>query len=145
MMLPSFNYLKQLMRKSVLAPDILYKMQANLVGETIEHILKQVAARHLPDELIHRPKQGFGFPLAIWMRDELSTFLRRLFAHSRFIELGLFDGDYIHALLEEHLHGKADHNFRLWALMNLEIWYRMSFEGESVDSMKAFIDELMVA
>ena len=48
----------------------------------------------------------------------------------------------MHALLEEHLSGKADHNFRLWILLNLEIWHRLYFEGESVASMQEFIQGL---
>jgi asparagine synthase (glutamine-hydrolysing) len=109
----------------------------------LKHVLKCVAARHLPNGLIDQPKRGFGFPLAIWMRDELSAFLRRLFAQSRFVELGIFDGDYMRNILEAHLAGKADHNFRLWLLVNLEVWYRMAFEKQSIASMRCFMDELM--
>ena len=36
-------------------------------------------------------------------------------------------------ILQEHLSGKADHNYRLWILINLEIWYRIYFENESID------------
>jgi asparagine synthase (glutamine-hydrolysing) len=101
-----------------------------------------VADRYLPRELIYREKQGFGFPLGIWMRTELKTFLKNLFHQSRFVELGIFNRTYMHQLLEEHISGKADHNFRLWILINLEIWYRLYFENETVDSMRAFIDRL---
>ena len=48
-------------------------------------------------------------------------------------------GKTLQQLLDEHLSGKRDHNFRLWILLNLEIWYRLYFEGETVESMKAFI------
>lgn len=114
-----------------------------LKGRRLKHILKVVAARHLPAELIDRPKQGFGFPVALWMRKELRGFLTLLFEQSRFVELGLFDGDEMRSILREHLDGRRDHNFRIWILMNLEIWYRMYFEGETVDSSRAFIDSLM--
>jgi asparagine synthase (glutamine-hydrolysing) len=100
-----------------------------LHGRQLKHILRRVAARYLPDELINRPKQGFGFPIALWMRTSLSGFLRQLFAESRFVELGLFDKTVIDNMLAEHLSGKADHNFRLWILLNLELWYRIYFEG----------------
>jgi asparagine synthase (glutamine-hydrolysing) len=111
-----------------------------LKGKTLKHILRRVASKYLPRELVYREKQGFGFPIGIWMRTELRTFLQNLFRQSRFVELGLFDHAYMHQLLQEHLDGKVDHNFRLWILMNLEIWYRLYFENESVDSMTGFID-----
>lgn len=138
----------------VRSPLIDYKLvefAAGIPGELkikqgrLKYILKCVATRHLPSELVDRSKQGFGFPLALWMRDDLSMFMRRLFSQSRFVELGLFNGGYIHDLLETHLAGKADHNIRLWLLINLEVWYRMAFEGESVDSMRGFMEELMAA
>jgi asparagine synthase (glutamine-hydrolysing) len=113
-----------------------------LRGRNLKYILKKVAARYLPPELITREKQGFGFPIARWMRTDLAAFLRNLFARSRFVELGLFDAGYMQELLEEHLSGRADHNFRLWILLNLEIWYRLRFDGQSVDELRAFIDEL---
>jgi len=107
-------------------------------------VLRRVAARHLPRELIERPKQGFGFPIAIWLRTDLKTFTRNLLLRdSRFVANGTFDGAYVRRLVDEHQDGKADHNFRLWILLNLEIWHRLYFEGETVDSCGAQIDRLM--
>jgi len=113
--------------------------ELKLKGRNLKHILKKVAARYLPKELIYRKKQGFGFPLGIWMRTDLKDFLQNLFAQSMFVKMGMFNFDYINKLLNEHLSGKADHNYRLWILINLEIWYRMYFQGENVDSMRTFI------
>lgn len=115
-----------------------------LRGRNLKYILKKVAGRYLPEELINRKKQGFGFPLAIWMRTDLNNFLRNLFSQSRFVEIGLFDRDYMLQILEEHLLGKTDHNFRLWILINLEFWYRLNFEGESIESLYELTDSLMV-
>lgn len=116
-----------------------------LKGRNLKYILKQVAGRYLSDELINRKKQGFGFPMAIWMRTDLKDFLTRLFSQSRFVEIGVFDQDYMFTILEEHLSGKADHNFRLWILINLEFWYRLYFDGESIESLTELTDSLMAA
>jgi asparagine synthase (glutamine-hydrolysing) len=45
-------------------------------------------------------------------------------------------------LLDEHLSGRVDHNFRLWILLNLEIWHRLCVEGQSRDELRVFIDGL---
>ena len=110
-----------------------------LKGTNLKYLLKKVAARYLPQELIYRKKQGFTFPLGIWMRTDLKDFLRTLFRQSRLVELGLFNETHMQILLEEHLSGKVDHNYRLWILINLEIWYRLYFENESVETMESFI------
>lgn len=116
--------------------------ELKLNGKNLKYILKKVAARYLPPELIYRKKQGFGFPLGIWMRTELSTFIKNLVKQSRFVEAGIFDRSYVNKLVNEHISGKADHNFRLWILINLEIWYRLYFENETVETMSEFIDRL---
>jgi asparagine synthase (glutamine-hydrolysing) len=118
--------------------------ELKLKGKNLKYMLKRVASRYLPRELIYRKKQGFGFPLGIWMKTELKGFLQRLFEQSRFVELGIFDRTYIYNILQEHLSGKVDHNYRLWILINLEIWYRLYFEKHSIDSSRAFINSLML-
>jgi asparagine synthase (glutamine-hydrolysing) len=117
--------------------------EMKLKGRNLKYILKRVASRYLPDELIARKKQGFGFPLALWMRSDLKSFLKNLFAESRFVELGIFNPGYMNLILDEHLEGKADHNFRLWILINLELWYRLYFEGETEDSLRELTGRLM--
>lgn len=112
-------------------------------GRGLKYILRNVAKRYMGADLVDRPKQGFGFPIAKWLRGDLANFQRNLFKQSRFAELGLFRQSEIDRLMNEHIGGKADHNFRLWILINLEIWYRMMFEDKSVGEMKEFIHSLM--
>lgn len=114
-----------------------------LKGKTLKYILKRVASRYLPRKLIHRRKQGFGFPLAHWMRHELAGYVRGLMAESRFVELGMFNRAAIDRLLDEHIGGKADHNYRIWILINLEMWYRLFFEGRSIEELRALTDRLL--
>ena len=111
-------------------------------GRGLKYILRNVAKRYMGADLVDRPKQGFGFPIAKWLRGDLAAFQRNLFKQSRFVELGLFRQEEIERLMEEHIGGKADHNFRLWILINLEIWYRMCFERKSIGEMKEFIAKL---
>jgi len=113
-----------------------------LKGNNLKYLLRQVAKRYLPEDITRLKKQGFRFPLGIWFRTDLKNFLLNLFEQSRFVELGIFEKSYIDQLLAEHMSGKVDHNYRIWVLLNLEYWYRMYFEGETVESMKAFSDQL---
>ena len=76
------------------------------------------------------------------MRTELRDFVRNLFAESRFVELGIFERGYVQRLIDEHISGKVDHNYRLWLLINLEIWYRMLFDDTNVESMQQEIGRL---
>ena len=117
--------------------------EMKLRGRDLKHILKVVAARYLPRELIERPKQGFGFPLGVWMRSELAPLLHNLFAESRFVQEGLFEAETMRLLLREHLDGRANHDFRLWILLNLEYWYRLYFDGASLEQLDELTERLL--
>ena len=110
-----------------------------LRGRNLKYILKKVAARYLPRDVITRPKQGFSFPVGTWMRGQLKPLMDNLFRQSRFVEQKIFDGGEIQRRWNAHVSGKADHNYRLWILLNLELWHRMYFEGETAESLTGTI------
>lgn len=112
-----------------------------LNGAKLKYILRKVASRYIPPGLISRRKQGFGFPLAYWMRDELKTFIRQIVKESRFIENRIFNHEYVHNMVEEHIDGKRDHNFRIWIFMNLEMWYRIFIEQQTLESIQDWINK----
>jgi len=89
-----------------------------------KHILKEVAAPLLPRDLLDRPKQGFGVPLATWfqgkLRDVFSDTLMSRPASTR----GYFQPRFIERLVREHLDGTRDHSLRLWQLVVFERWHR---------------------
>ena len=111
-----------------------------LKGRRLKYILRKVAARHLPASLVGRRKQGFGFPLAAWMRGELRGLLEAAIRESRFAGAGVFDPAEMRRILAEHVEGRSDHNFRLWILLNLEIWHRIHLEGRSPDQVLEWME-----
>ncbi|OGW17185.1 MAG: asparagine synthase (glutamine-hydrolyzing) [Nitrospinae bacterium RIFCSPLOWO2_12_FULL_45_22] len=121
------------------------RIPANLKlnGVKLKYILRKVASRYIDPSLVTRKKQGFGFPLAYWMRKELKPFLRNIVKESRFIEHKIFDHEYVHNMTEEHIAGKRDHNFRIWIFMNLEIWYRLFIEQQSFNTIQEWINKYM--
>lgn len=112
-----------------------------LNGTKLKYILRKVAARYIHPSLITRKKQGFGFPLAYWMRNELKAFLREIVKESRFIENQLFSREYVDNMIEEHINGKRDHNYRIWIFMNLELWYRIFIEQQTLDGIQEWINK----
>lgn len=111
-----------------------------LNGAKLKYILRKVASKYIHPSLISRRKQGFGFPLAYWMRDELKAFLRQIVKESRFIGSQIFNHEYVHNMIEEHINGKRDHNFRIWIFMNLEIWYRIFIEHQTLEDIRGWIN-----
>jgi asparagine synthase (glutamine-hydrolysing) len=94
---------------------------------TGKHLLKRLARRFLPREMIHRPKIGFSTPLALWFQDELKPLLENIFLRER--RIGALNYAAIEAMLDEHWRGRARHEGRIWNLLALELWYRRWIEG----------------
>ncbi|HSE95169.1 MAG TPA: asparagine synthase (glutamine-hydrolyzing), partial [Methylomirabilota bacterium] len=60
--------------------DLSLRMPAHfkIRGQQLKYILKRALAPDLPDDLLHRPKRGFGAPLGAWLKGELAPLVRRL-------------------------------------------------------------------
>ncbi|GHD96077.1 asparagine synthase (glutamine-hydrolyzing) [Streptomyces naganishii] len=92
-------------------------------GTTTKYLLKKALADWLPHEVLHRPKQGFGVPLAHWLRTELRDVARDVLTDRTARCRGFFRPEAVRTMLEEHQDGK-DHARQLWALMQFELWHR---------------------
>jgi asparagine synthase (glutamine-hydrolysing) len=92
-------------------------------GGRLKSLLKDLAARSLPPELITRPKMGFSFPFKEWLRGGLGAEVEGAFKSSRLIKDGWVNGKFALKLLAEHRSGFQDHAPRLWALYDLCRWY----------------------
>ena len=89
-----------------------------------KHLLRQVARRWLPSDVLDKPKQGFAIPLAAWFRGPLRELASDLIASRAFRERGLIAAAAADAYLADHLAGRADHGETLWLVLSLELWAR---------------------
>ena len=96
-----------------------------LRGLTTKYILKQLLANLLPKEILYRKKKGFHVPIREWFRNELSDYLRDILLSQSFKERGHFNSGYVQQLIEKHQASISDYSYPLWALLNLELWFRI--------------------
>lgn len=97
-------------------------------GRTTKYLLKKAVADWLPPELPHRPKMGFGVPMAAWLRTELRELSWDLLTDQTARSRGLFRPETITRLLRGHEEGD-DHSVRIWALIQFELWHRVFVDG----------------
>ncbi len=95
-----------------------------------KRILKDAFADFLPEEILNRGKQGFGIPIDKWFRNEWKDFFRETVLSPKASGRGYFNMREIEELFAEHLSGRRQHGYRLWALLMLELWHRVFIDDE---------------
>ena len=98
---------------------------------TTKFLLKKAMEPWLPHEVLHRSKQGFGVPMATWLRTSFRDLARDVLTDGTARSRGLFRPEAITNMLAEHDQGR-DHARLLWALIQFELWHRTYVDAPAV-------------
>jgi asparagine synthase (glutamine-hydrolysing) len=85
-------------------------------------ILRQILYNYVPKALIERPKMGFGVPLNDWLRGPLRDWAEALLNEHKLYEEGYLNVPVVRQKWAEHLSGKRNWDFALWAVLMFESW-----------------------
>jgi len=116
-------------RLPFLGPEVI-QFSANLSTKLLihegtgKHLLKSLAYRWIPQNLLNSPKMGFGIPLASWLRNELREWAEDLLSKRSLEESGLLNSELVCSYWEQHKQGLADWHFLLWDVLMFQTWYR---------------------
>jgi asparagine synthase (glutamine-hydrolysing) len=84
--------------------------------------LRQLLYKHVPRQLLERPKQGFGIPLAEWLRGPLRDWAEALLHPTRLHQEGYFKPAPILQRWQEHLTGERNWEYALWSVLMFQAW-----------------------
>lgn len=84
--------------------------------------LREVLYKHVPRELIERPKAGFAVPIGQWLRGPLREWAEDLLAESRLQAEGYLQAAPIRTVWIEHLSGRRDHTAKIWSVLMFQSW-----------------------
>lgn len=103
-----------------------------LQGTSTKYILKRALHGLVPDDIIDRPKHGFGVPVGCWFRAELSGYVRETLLGRRALDRGYFRPEGLRWLIEQHQTGRRDFGHQLWTLLTFEVWHRVFIDREGM-------------
>ncbi len=116
---------RDLARAALAAP-----IEQLMPGGQRKGLLRQIARKYLPKEIVDRPKMGFAIPIGEWFRnDDLpargggmkTLLLDHLNSAEPFGPIQL-NRKAVQRFIDEHMSGKRDHGQRLFTLLTLSIW-----------------------
>jgi len=107
-----------------------------------KHILKEVAKRWIPKEIVERRKVGFDSPIGQWVKQHLREFMEHFLAPEQVRRTGLLNPQAVRSLWADHLTGRSDYSLQLWSLMALEAWHRMYIEDKVADGRSYRLNDL---
>lgn len=99
-------------------------LRVKLRGGETKWVLRKAMEGTLPDEIIYRPKTGFGVPLRAWMRHELKPMIDELLSPHVIEARGLFDPAAVSRLRCATESGQVDGSYAVLALATIELWCR---------------------
>ena len=111
--------------------ELAYSMPSNLKihGFKMKYLMKKALKPWLPDEILNRPKRGFGAPLGSWIRNELKFLIDETLSKSSIEKRGIFRWEFIHEKIASHQNRQSDSTDHLLALINFELWCRIFLDN----------------
>jgi asparagine synthase (glutamine-hydrolysing) len=122
------NDLEMLSRK---IPDSL-----KIKGGETKYILKKVAEKYLPKEVIYREKSGFGAPVRKWVNHDLKNRIDKDLSFEFLQSQGIFDAKSVRNLIERDRLSKIDASYSIWALLSIQSWFKQFLIQHEADHTK---------
>jgi asparagine synthase (glutamine-hydrolysing) len=92
-------------------------------------VLKEAVRGLIPDEIIDRPKMGFGAPMVQWLRGDFGRAVEEELRTSRFFDRFPANRGLVLSMLKRHREGSADFALYIWAFYNAVAWFDTWIDG----------------
>jgi asparagine synthase (glutamine-hydrolysing) len=99
-------------------------------GAESKWVLKKAMEGTLPNDIIYRPKRGFGVPLRAWLRGPLKSMLHDQLSTDTLRKRGLFDPHAVSQLVSENEMGRTDNAGSILSLMCIELWCQVFIDSD---------------
>jgi asparagine synthase (glutamine-hydrolysing) len=92
-------------------------------------LLRKMMARHIPQEVAEREKQGFSAPDASWFKGDSIEYVKRQLYHGQPALYDFLDREMVQSLVDDHLEGRENRRLLIWSLLNVEQWCQSFLAG----------------
>ena len=86
-------------------------------------IIKEIVHQYIPQQMMDRPKMGFGIPIAGWLEHELKPFVDRYFDEAFIMRQDIFNNEEVQRIKKSFYGGKKERAEKIWFLLMFQMWY----------------------
>lgn len=97
-------------------------------GKGTKLILRELACDYLPEDIVKRPKKGFGIPVAKWLKSDFKPYVDHFLSPDFIEKQAIFDTTFVSSLLSEHNNDRVDRRKELWTLLMFQWWWAKYFD-----------------
>ena len=90
-----------------------------LNGLTTKYILRKLALKYLPPNIVYKKKHGFAPPISRLLRGSLREQVESVLRDKNNFIASMFNMNQIENILKEHMTGVRDHRKKIWSLFVL--------------------------
>jgi asparagine synthase (glutamine-hydrolysing) len=99
-------------------------------GSTTKYLLRQLAKKYLPAELVNQPKRGFEIPLKNWVNTELKEMIGDYVGAPGALNTQFINKEFTHKLLDGKVKIAEEKRAKiLWMLLCMEVWYKKVYNN----------------
>ena len=89
-----------------------------------KYILKKVAEKHIPKNIVYRDKASFGAPIRSWISKDLKPTVDKLLSEENVKKRGIFNYSEIKKMIDADRKGEEDYAYQIYQLLTIEYWFR---------------------
>ena len=97
-----------------------------------KYLLKRLARKYLPAEIVDRRKQGFGVPLEYWFTGEFHDYIRDTLLSSSARSRPFFNAQVTESIVDRHAAGEKSLSAVIWNLLVLETWFQLYLDRQPI-------------
>ena len=98
--------------------------EASRDGKHGKRILRDILYRHVPRELVDRPKKGFSIPISKWLKEpELRAWAEELLDPAAIKAQGYLDADVVHRIWTDFTE-RDSWRIQIWYLLMFQAWVK---------------------
>ena len=101
-------------------------------------LLKQVARRYLPPEIVDRPKEGFVMPINNWQQTVFESAIRETLTPERLNQHRLFQPEIVQQLVHRYYSGQTDLQYKVWTLFCFQCWYDQVYQSRTTEPCESY-------